>query len=178
MERIGVYCSSSVKIDKKYFDAAQQLGEWIGRNGKWLVYGGSDRGTMGTLATAARQSGGRVMGVVPTALEDMGIVSDMLDVNFRCENLSDRKDIMIQESDILVALPGGIGTIDEVFTTVVARSLNYHTKMTVLYNLDGFWDSLIRLLDDVRDRGFANCQYDSLFVVANNFEELTGILSR
>ena len=59
MERIGVYCSSSVKIDKKYFDAAQQLGEWIGRNGKWLVYGGSDRGTMGTLATAAKQSGGR-----------------------------------------------------------------------------------------------------------------------
>ena len=101
MERIGVYCSSSVKIDKKYFDAARQLGEWIGSNGKWLVYGGSNRGTMGTLAAAVKQSGGRVMGVVPTALEERDIVSDDLDVNFRCENLSDRKDIMIQESDIL-----------------------------------------------------------------------------
>ena len=122
MERIGVYCSSSVKIDKKYFDAAQQLGEWIGSNGKWLVYGGSNRGTMGTLAAAVKQSGGRVMGVVPTALEERDIVSDDLDVNFRCENLSDRKDIMIQESDILVAMPGGVGTLDEIFTTLAALS--------------------------------------------------------
>ncbi len=177
MERIGVYCSSSVKIDKKYFDAAQQLGEWIGSNGKWLVYGGSNRGTMGTLAAAVKQSGGRVMGVVPTALEERDIVSDDLDVNFRCENLSDRKDIMIQESDILVALPGGVGTLDEIFTTMAARSLNYHGKKTVLYNLDGFWNPLIQLLADIEQKGFANCPYSTMFCVADTFDELTDILS-
>ena len=87
-------------------------------------------------------------------------------------NLSERKDIMLQRSDILVALPGGVGTLDEIFHVMAAATIGYHKKRVVLYNVNGFWNGLLSLLEEMARGGFVRCDLDSILAVAGNIEEL------
>ena len=107
MEKIGIFCSASENIDKMYFESARRIGEWIGQTGKTLIYGGANLGLMECVARTVKENGGKVIGVVPTKLEENGRVSSLLDEVIHTRNLSDRKDIMTEKSDVLVALPGG-----------------------------------------------------------------------
>lgn len=176
MERIGIFCSASDIIDSAYFEKAAELGIWMGRHKKTLVYGGANLGLMERVAKTVKENGGFVMGVVPTKLEERGMVSDLLDVNFRVDNLSERKDVMLRESDILVALPGGVGTLDEVFHVVASASIGYHTKKVVLYNINGFWDGLLTFMDGLKGQGFARRPLEQFYGVANSLEELIDLL--
>mgnify|MGYP003317645723 CR=1 FL=1 len=176
MERIGIFCSASEVIDELYFEKARELGEWMGQNKKTLVYGGANLGLMECVAKAAKENGGFVMGVVPTKLEERGAVSDLLDVTFRVDNLSERKDAMLRESDVLVALPGGVGTLDEVFHIMAAASIGYHTKKVILYNINGFWDGLLDFLEGLIGQGFARRPMEKFYGVANSFDELIDLL--
>lgn len=172
MEKIGIFCSASESIDKMYFDEANRIGQWMGRNNKTLIYGGANLGLMECVAQAVKANGGRVIGVVPSKLEENGKVSTCLDEMIRTNNLSDRKDILIAESDILVALPGGIGTLDEVFTVMAAASIGYHRKKVVFYNVNGFYDKLLNVLDELQMKGFSRRPMSDFYEVANSFEEL------
>ena len=176
MDRIGVFCSASEVIDSIYFDKAQEFGRWMGQNKKTLVYGGANLGLMECVAQAAKENGGFVMGVVPTKLEERGAVSDLLDVTFRVDNLSERKDAMLRESDILLALPGGVGTLDEVFHIMAAASIGYHTKKVILYNIYGVWDGLLDFLEGLIGQGFARRPMEKFYGVANSFEKLIDLL--
>ena len=138
MNKIAVFYSASDAIEPVFMEKARELGAWLGQHRKWLVYGGSNTGLMEALARSATENGAMIMGVVPTKLEEHGRVSDLLDVTFHSVNLSDRKDIMLQESDVMVALPGGIGTLDEVFHVMAACSIGYHQKKVIFYNVGGF----------------------------------------
>ena len=120
-QKIGVYLSSKDNLPASYVEAARQVGHLIGSTGRTLVYGGARKGLMEVLAQSVKASGGRVYGMVPEIIEQRGLVSDAVDVTFRCVDLSDRKQMMNRESDVLVALPGGIGTLDEVFTVMPTR---------------------------------------------------------
>lgn len=173
MEKIGIFCSASDSIDLTFFDAAHQIGEWMGRNGKTLIYGGANLGLMECVAKAVKESGGRVIGVVPSKLEENGKVSTYLDEMIRTHNLSDRKDIILQQSDVLVALPGGIGTLDEVFHVMAAASIGYHQKKVIFYNANGFYSPLLAVLSELQARGFAHHPLSSYYEVANTFNELT-----
>ena len=115
MEKIGIFCSASENIDKMYSDAAVRVGKWIGETGKTLIYGGASLGLMECIAQAVKTNGGHIIGVVPAKLEENGKVSTLPDRIIHTHNLSDRKDIIVEESDILLALPGGVGTLDEIF---------------------------------------------------------------
>ena len=97
--------------------------------------------------------GRRIIGVIPRVVEKGGRISNSVDVNIACDNLSDRKDLILAQSDVLITLPGGIGTLDEVFTVAASRTIGYHAKTVILYNMNGFFDSLIGLLDDLQQRG-------------------------
>ena len=176
MDKIGIFCSASTNIDPIYMEAARQLGTWIGEQKKTLIYGGSNMGMMEVISRAAHQAGAMVMGVVPTKLEEKGAVSDCLDITFRTENLSDRKDVMLRESDVLVALPGGVGTLDEVFHIMAAATIGYHHKKVVLYNVNGFWDGLIDFLNGLETKGFTRGLLSSYYAKVNNIEELIEIL--
>ena len=176
MERIGIFCSASEVIDELYFEKARELGEWMGQNKKTLVYGGANLGLMECVAKAARGKGTFVMGVVPTKLEERGAVSDLLDVTFRVDNLSERKDVMLRESDILVALPGGVGTLDEVFHVMASASIGYHSKKVILYNVNGFWNGLLTFMDELKGQGFARRPMEKFYGVANSFDELIDLL--
>ncbi len=178
MEKIGVFCSASDKIDEIYFKKACELGAWMGCQGKTLVYGGSNQGLMECLAKAVKENGGRVFGVVPTKLEENGRVSKLLDVTFHTCNLSDRKDTLLNESDVLVALPGGIGTFDEAFHVMASRAIGYHSKKVIFYNINGYYDALLSILDGLEATHFARRPMNHYLEVASTFDELVNLLNK
>lgn len=149
---ICVFCSAN-DVAPQYVAAAEKLGRWLGREGHTLVYGGANLGLMEAVARAAHEAGATVVGVVPAILEKTGRASEHIDVRVLCDSLDDRKAIMVERSDLFVALPGGVGTLDEIFTVVAAASIGYHHKRVVLLNIDGFWDSLLAMLDDLQSKG-------------------------
>ncbi len=178
MRSIGIFCSASEGIDKLYVEAAHLLGQWIGAEGLRLVYGGADLGLMECVAQATRQNGGEVLGVVPTLLEEKGRVSTCCHRVIYTNDLSDRKDALLRESDILVALPGGLGTLDEIFHVLAAATLGYHSKRVVFYNVNGFYDPLLAALDEMRARFFVRQPLSDYYDVAHTFEELILLLKQ
>ena len=173
MEKIGIFCSAAEHIDKTYFDAAGQLGQWMGENGKTLIYGGASLGLMECVAAAVKGKGGTVVGVVPSRLEENGKVSGLPDRIIHTRNLSERKDVMVEESNVLIALPGGIGTLDEVFHVLAAASIGYHRKKVIFYNVGGFYNKLLGVLDDLQQKGFCRHPLAYYYEIATTFEELT-----
>lgn len=121
---------------------------------------------------------GNLIGVVPRIVERGGRMSDRLTVHIPCDNLSDRKDLLLAHSNVVVALPGGIGTLDEVFTVAAAHTIGYHQKLIILYNIEGFWNTLITLLDDLQQRGMIRGHWKDYISVANSFEELTVMITQ
>lgn len=176
MEKIGVFCSASDEIDPIYFERARELGAWLGEHRKTLVYGGANMGLMECVAEAARNHGATIMGVVPTKLEEREAVSGLLDITFRTDNLSDRKDVILRESDVMIALPGGVGTLDEIFHVMASAMIGYHTKKVILYNVDGFWDGVIRFLEELKGKHFARRPLNNYYSIANCWEELVELL--
>lgn len=170
--RIAVFCSANNNIVSKYEKEVEALGKHIGSEGHALVYGGSNTGLMECVARAAHDAGAMVIGVVPQILEKGGRVSDYIDVEVPCDNLSDRKDLMLAQADVAIALPGGIGTLDELFSMAASRTIGYHTKKVILYNINGFWDSLIALLDDLQRRGMIRGDYTDGIIPVATPEEL------
>ena len=172
MEKIGIFCSASDNIDKMYFESASQIGKWMGQTGKTLIYGGASLGLMECIARAVKENGGKVIGVVPAKLEENGKVSTLLDEEIHTRNLSDRKDIITEKSEVLVALPGGVGTLDEIFHVIAAASIGYHRKKVIFYNEYGFYDELLKALHTLDDKGFARPPFSTYYEVANTLNEL------
>lgn len=176
MVNIGIFCSASANIAPVYFDAARQLGRWMGENAKTLVYGGASLGLMECVAEAVKENGGKIIGVVPEILEEKDCVSLLPDRIIRTRNLSDRKDVMLEKSDVLVALPGGVGTLDEIFHVMAAATIGYHTKKLIFYNLDGFFDDLIEFLHQLEKNGFSRYPLENYYKAINTIEELQILL--
>lgn len=170
--KIAVYCSANSQLDPDFYRLAAEMGQWMAREGHTLVFGGTDLGLMEAIAKAVHEGGGRVIGVVPTKVEERGHISPWLDVHIPCDNLSDRKQLMEAQSDVFVALPGGVGTLDEVFNVVASASIGYHQKRVILYNMKGFWNSLIQMMADLRAKGVIRGDIDQQLLVVNSLEEL------
>lgn len=172
MKKIGIFCSASENIDEKYFDSTRKIGQWMGETGKTLIYGGADLGLMECIAQSVKEHGGKVVGVVPGKLEEKGLISTQLDEIIQTHNLSDRKDIITEKADILVALPGGIGTFDEIFHVMAAASIGYHQKKVIIYNEYGFYTELLNTLDSLEKKGFARKPFSTYYEVADTLEAL------
>lgn len=170
--KICVFCSANEQIDPDFFSAAEELGRWAAANGHVIVYGGVNQGLMECLGRAAHEAGGRTIGVVPTIVEKTGRTSQYVEIEIPCDNLTDRKQLMMDQADVFVALPGGIGTLDEVFTVAASATIGYHQKPVILYNLKGFWNPLIALLDDLGQRGMVRGEWRQYIRVATSIDEL------
>ncbi len=175
--KICVFCSANQQLDPDFFTMTQELGQWLATEGHTLVYGGVNSGLMECVAKAVKQAGGQTVGVVPRIVEKNGRISDCVDVEVLCDNLSDRKQLMADRSDVFIALPGGIGTIDEVFTVAAAHTIGYHGKLVILYNMKGFWNDLLTLLDNLQQRGMVRGQWRDYIAVANNLDEIKSLLA-
>ena len=176
MGSVAIFCAASENIAPGYFEAAAEVGAMLGRLGKTMVYGGARFGLMEATAKAAKAAGARIVGVVPDILVERDRVSRLLDEQVGCSNLSERKDIMLERSDVLVALPGGVGTLDEIFHVLAAATIGYHTKRVVLYNVNGFWNALLAVVDEMSQAGFVRGEMDKYLVVADNIAQLEDLI--
>ena len=174
--KLCIFCSANQNIDPDFFEMTRELGEWAAKNGHSIVFGGHDAGLMHAVSLAAHDAGGQVIGVVPRKIMEMGRLSPYLDVHIPTENLTDRKDLMMLQGDAFIVLPGGIGTLDELFTTAAAATLQYHQKPLILWNMKGFWNSLIACMDDLQQKGVIRGDWRSGIKVANNIEEVISYL--
>src|ERR1700674_954416 len=170
IKRVCVYCASSRTCDAAYHDAAATLGRELARNKVTLVYGGGSVGSMGHLADAALAEGGRVIGGLPRFMYDLEWghrgLSELLIVN----DLHERKRLMIDEVDAVIALPGGCGTLEELFEAITWKRLGLYFGPVVLVNVGGFFDPCIELLNRCVDERFMDEKHRAMWSVAGNAE--------
>ena len=175
--KICVFCSANQQIDNEFFTMTEELGAWAANNGHSIVYGGVNQGLMECLGKATKEAGGRTIGIIPMVVEKSGRMSDYVDIEIPCDNLTDRKQLMMDQSDVFIALPGGIGTMDEVFTIAASATIGYHDKPLILYNMKGFWNPLIALLDDLKAKGMIRGNWRDTIKTADSIEEISQIIS-
>ena len=176
--KLCIFCSANQNIDPEFFTMTEELGRWAARNGHSIVFGGHDAGLMHAVSKAAKEAGGQVIGVVPRKIEEMGRLSPYLDVHIPTENLTDRKDLMMLQGDAFIILPGGIGTLDELFTVAAAATLQFHQKPIILWNMKGFWDSLINCMDDLQQKGVIRGHWQDYIFVVIKLTEIEQKLSK
>ena len=162
---ICVYCGSRPGADPRFAEVAAQVGRWIGSHGGQLVYGGGNNGLMGVVADAALQSGARVVGVIPHSMvEREWAKRDCTELHV-VENMHQRKMMMAERADAFLALPGGIGTFEELFEVWSWRMLDFHRKPVGLLDQDGYYQPLLRFLQQSVGHGFMNEGQMSLLTV-------------
>ena len=176
MDHIGVFLSSKEQVTDEIKRSIVEFGRWIGQERKTLVYGGSRCGMMEELSRTVKENGGRVYGIVPQSLIDSNLVSENIDVEFRCVDLTDRKSIMMRESDAFVVLPGGIGTLDELFTVLAAHTFKMHSKPIILYNIHDFWSTLLDMLSRIEQEGMVGKETLNTLRVVQSLDELESLL--
>ena len=174
--KICVFCSANQQIDPDFFTMTEELGRWAAENGHTIVYGGVNQGLMECLGKATKENGGRTIGVIPMIVEKSGRTSDYVEIEIPCDNLSDRKQLMMDQSDVFIALPGGIGTLDEIFTVASSATIGYHQKRIILYNMKGFWNGLITLLNDLQTKGMIRGDWRDYITTADSIEEISRLL--
>ena len=174
--KIAIFCSANDKIDPDFFKETAHLGRRCAEEGHTIVFGGTNQGLMDCVAKAAHEAGGQVVGIVPTIIEKGGHSSAYMDIDIPCVNLSDRKELMNTQCDIAVALPGGIGTLDEVFTVAASKTIGYHQKGIILYNMKGFFNPLINLLDDLQAQQMIRGKWQDYIQTANNLTDIAALL--
>lgn len=167
-QTICVYSSSSTAIDQLYFDTAAQLGQTIALRGDELLYGGGMIGLMGEIAEAVRQNGGKVIGVIPRALNISGIVYENCDELIITEGMRERKAIMDTRSNAFIALPGGYGTLEELLEIITLKQLKYHNKPIIILNVNHFYDPLLALFDSIAQQRFAKPESQDLYRVTDS----------
>jgi uncharacterized protein (TIGR00730 family) len=169
---ICVYCGSRTGVSAQFAQVAQQVGNWIGSHQGQLVYGGGENGLMGLVAKSTMQSGGRVVGVIPTALQSKEKPLFDCDELYVVETMHERKQIMAERADAFLALPGGIGTFEEFFEIWTWRQLGYHDKPIGLLNTEGYYDGLLSFVQTSVEKGFLSESQMALIKTGNHVEEL------
>ena len=153
---VCVYCGSRNGANNAYSDAARRFGTLLAQEGWRLVYGAGDVGLMGEVARAAQSAGGETFGVIPVHLVKREVGKTDLTHFVITETMHERKKVMIMNADAVVVLPGGPGSLDELFEALTWRQLGLHDKPILVMNVDGYWDALQSLLDQVIGQGFAD----------------------
>ncbi|MGO9097008.1 MAG: TIGR00730 family Rossman fold protein [Bryobacteraceae bacterium] len=172
MRRLCVFCGSSFGSRPIYREAALEVGRGLARRGIGLVYGGASVGLMGALADAALEAGGEVIGVIPRALVEKEIAHRGLSELCVVESMHERKARMAERADAFLALPGGFGTLEEVFETLAWRQLRIHRKPCGLLNTAGYYDGLLAMLDHAAAEGFLRPENRALLVSDSGAERL------
>ena len=169
---ITVYLGSYEGSDPSLRHAVQELGRWIGESGNALVYGGSGIGLMGLLADAAMEGGGEVIGVEPQFFIDDGFLHEEITKTIPTETMAERRLLMMDMGDAYIALPGGIGTLDEISEAIVMASLGKHKKPCILYNKNGYYNLLRDLFDQMTRYEFMAREARDRIIFADTLEDI------
>jgi len=165
MKKLCVFCGSADGFSPKYLEMATKFGKLMAQNNIGLVYGGASIGVMGAIADAVLANGGTVIGVIPKTLVEYEIAHKGLTEMHIVEDMHQRKKLMYDRSDAFLSLPGGMGTLDEMFEILTWSQLKIHSKRCFIYNFDGFYDSLLDYLNHSHKEGFIKSQHLSMLEV-------------
>ncbi|TDI71117.1 MAG: TIGR00730 family Rossman fold protein [Bacteroidetes bacterium] len=168
LPHITVFCASSNLVDSRYSDVAERMGSSLANRKITLVYGGGDVGLMGVMARSVHANGGRVVGIIPHALRSIeGVAYEVADELIMTDTMRERKAKMYERADAFVALPGGIGTLEEFMEVITLKKLGYHDLPIALVNTDGFYDLLIEFFGELLDSRFLSKSEPALFELVN-----------
>ncbi len=176
MKSIVVFCGSSSGTEKAFKEVAIATGQLLAKEGIRLVYGGGGIGLMGQVADAALEAGGEVVGVIPHFLDTKEVAHDGLTSMIRVDSMHERKMKMHELCDGVITLPGGYGTLEELFEFITWAQLGLHQKPVGLVNTDGFFDSLLQYLDDTMKYGFLNRSNRQMLLQSVSPYELLGMM--
>lgn len=177
MRRICIFCGSAPGSSEQYSEDARLAGRAIAERGYGLVYGGAHVGTMGAAADGALEAGGQVIGVMPSKLMSKELAHQGLSELIEVDSMHARKSMMVHLSDAFLVLPGGFGTLDEMFESLTWHQIGYHRKPLGLWGSHGFWKYLLQHLDHSVQEGFLHPQNRALVLTANGLEALLDKLS-
>lgn len=177
LRSICAYCGSSDRVDGAYTEAAFSLGVEIARRGVRLIYGGGSTGLMGALAQGALSRGGEVIGVIPRMFDTPQLAHRELSSLTVVDTMHERKAKMIDLADALVALPGGFGTMEELFEALTWAQIGLHRKPIGVLNTAGYFAPFVGLIDRAREEGFLYPEHRDLFVLADDPDDLLAELA-
>jgi uncharacterized protein (TIGR00730 family) len=172
MKRLAVYCGSATPADPSYIDLAREVGEGLAWRGIGVVYGGGRLGLMGAVADGALAAGGEVIGIIPQALVDAEVAHRGLTELHVVGGMHERKRAFTDLSDGFVTLPGGTGTMDELWEALSWAQLGYHADPVGLLNAHGYYNHLINFWQQMGEVGFLRAQHRDLLIVADTFDAL------
>lgn len=167
IRNICIFASSSNHLEEIFYEDARELGKLIGQNGYNIVYGGSKLGMMYACASITRENGGKVIGIMPERLANMGCANpEDCDEFILTPGMRERKAKLDELSDAIIAIAGGYGTLEELSELIVQKQLGYNNKPIVILNTDSFYNDLIRFFESIINRNFANSESRKLYYVA------------
>ena len=176
LHSICVYCGSSPGTRPSYGEAARQIGMELAREQIRLVYGGGDVGLMGTVARSTIEHGGKVTGIIPKFLKRRERMLGEVEELIVTADMHERKRLMFEKADAFIALPGGVGTLEELVEQLTWAQLGQHKKPIVLANVDGFWTRFLGVLDHMREEGFIRAETAVNVLVADRPEDIVPMM--
>lgn len=169
---LAVYASSSASLSQDYFELAEKLGKLLVKNGYALVYGGADVGLMGSVAKSVKKHGGYIVGVIPRYIHDKGLSYAECDEFVVTDTMHERKQLMEEKADGFIALPGGLGTLEELTEAMTLKQLKYHSKPIIVVNHRNTFAHLLAYINTIIQDKFAKEYTLDLFKVVNTAEEV------
>jgi uncharacterized protein (TIGR00730 family) len=178
MKKLCIFCGSAKGEGSKYIELGAKIGEMLVKNNIGLVYGGASIGLMGAIADSVLKHGGHVTGIIPKSLVDYEVAHNGLSELFVTENMHQRKQMMYDCADAFLSLPGGMGTLDEMFEVLTWTQLKYHEKPSYIFNFEGFYDSLLSYLRHSQSEGFIKACHLKLLTEIKDLASLEKLLSQ
>ena len=168
IKNICIFCSSSDSLEEIYYKDAELLGKLLGENGYNVVYGGSKLGLMYKVAKNAQDSGSKVIGIMPEKLYDLGVSESFCDEFYLTSGMRERKALLDEKSEGIIALAGGFGTLEELSEMIVQKQLCYNNKPIIILNTANFYDNLLKFFENIVYKKFASKNAKTLYYVANS----------
>jgi hypothetical protein len=173
IKSLTIYCSSSEKLDQKFYDLAEKIGFFLGHNQITVNYGGGNIGLMGKLSNAALKKGSNVIGVIPEFLKIGENLNLDISKTIIVKTMSQRKKILFEEGDAFLILPGGSGTIEEATEVISWKILEVHKKPIIIFNFENYWNSMIEMYNYAKKNKFGDKNLQSVCKIVKSFEEFT-----
>ena len=171
IKSLTIYCSSSVKLDQKYYDLSKKIGNFLGQNQINIIYGAGNIGLMGKLSNAALKKGANVLGVIPEFLKKGENLNLNISQTIIVKTMAQRKKILFEKGDAFLILPGGSGTIEEATEIISWKILNIHNKPIIIFNFENYWNSMIEMYNNAKKSKFGDKNLQSICKTVKTLEE-------
>ena len=176
IDKVTIYCSSSNSLPSKYYEETNKIGQLLAKENITIIYGGGGAGLMGTLADSALKNDGKVIGVIPRFMKAVEWDHKGVNLMIETEYMAERKKILIEGTDAVIALPGGVGTFEELFEVLSAKRLGLFTKPIIIYNFEGFYNPIIEMLETCIEENFMGKQHRVIWTEVTRSEDLVGAI--